>query len=87
MTLISFQLTISGSAQQLASNRVNTSVTLTAKSTNTASIEVGNSSAVSTSNSFILEKGQSITLPLANGNTNSIYVIGTANDILSVIGV
>ena len=77
-------LILSGSAQQLNSNPVFVNVTITAKSTNTGNIAIGFSNAITTSNSYLLEKGQSITIYVPNAN--AIWVNGTTSDILSVIG-
>lgn len=86
MSVIAFQLAATGSAQNLANHPIVSSVTLTAKSTNTANIAVGNASTVSQSTGYLLEKGQSITLALRSGNTNSIWIEGTAADVISVVG-
>ena len=86
MNLVSFQVAITGSAQQLAANPIVNSVTLTAKSTNTAAIEITAATNSSTTTGYILEKGTSVSIPLKNGNTNQIFVFGTASDVLSVIG-
>jgi len=81
---VAFQVAITGSAQQLASNAIFSQVVLTAKSTNTASIEISVVSNTSTTTGYILEKGTSVTLQVSN--TSQIFVFGTTNDILSVIG-
>jgi len=47
---------------------------------------LGNIAAVTSSTGYILEKGQSVTVELAGGNTAAFYIIGTAGDVLSVIG-
>lgn len=78
------QVTISGTAAQLNANPVFNSVTLTAKSTNTGNVAIGFSSAVTTGNGYLLEKGNSVTIKVPNAN--AIYVVGTASDVLSVIG-
>lgn len=85
MGLTAFQVAATGTAQNLANNPVLNSVTITAKSTNTANIAIGSSATVSQSTGFLLEKGQSITVPLRSGNTNEIWIEGTAADIISVI--
>ena len=87
MGLVAFQVAATGAAQNLPSNSVNNQVTITAKSTNTANIAIGDSATVSQSNGYLLEKGQSITLTLRSGNTNSIWVEGTAADVISVVEV
>lgn len=86
MNFIAFQAAITGAAQQLAANPVRNGVTLTAKSTNTAAIEITAATNTSTTTGYILEKGLSVYVPLPNGNTNQIFVFGTLNDIISVVG-
>ena len=85
---IAFQITATGSAQQLPSHPIITGpITLTAKSGNTAAIAIGTTSAVTGSTGYLLPAGQSVTLNLQSGNTNQLWINGTANDVLSVIGV
>jgi hypothetical protein len=86
--IVAFQAAIAatGTPQNLPSNPVVRSVTLTAKSTNTAAIVVGNSPNVTATTGYVLEKGQSITLDAHSGNTNSLWVVGTAADVVSGIG-
>ena len=76
--------TVTASAVALAANQVFSSVTFTAKSTNTGSVFLGFSSIDSATTGYELEKGQSVTLRIAN--TDQVFVFGTAADILSVIG-
>ncbi len=87
---IAFQTAIAstGTAQQLPANSVNGEglVTLTSKSGNTANIVVGVSSAVTASTGYILVAGASVQLNLKNGNTNQLWVVGTAADEISVLG-
>jgi hypothetical protein len=78
------QYTMTAGAVALASNPVFNQVTLTAKSTNTGIVYVGLSSSTSSANGYALEKGASVTVKVANAN--QLFVIGTAADILSVIG-
>jgi hypothetical protein len=78
------QYTVTATATALANNPVYTSVFLTAKSTNTGIVYVGFSSAVSSSNGYPLEKGTSVVLK--PGNTDAIYIVGTASDVVSAIG-
>lgn len=86
--LVAFQaaIAVTNTAQQLPSNAVVNSVTLTAKSTNTANIVVGNSPSVTATTGYVLEKGLSIRIDLREGNTNSIYIVGTSSDVVSVVG-
>lgn len=87
-TLIAFQKAIvaTGTAQNLPSNPVSRSVTVAAKSTNTADVVIGNSSAVTATTGFILAKGTSVTMDLEGGNTDQIWVVGTSADVVSVTG-
>lgn len=87
--LVSFQTAVAGTAtpQNLPSNPVVNSVTVTAKSTNTANIVIGNSSTVTATTGYILEKGLSVKIDLRAGNTNAIWIVGTAADVISVVGV
>ena len=78
------QYTVTATATALANNQVFNTVTFTAKSTNTGAVALGFSSTVTTSTGYLLEKGTSVTLRIAN--TDQVYVVGTASDILSVIG-
>lgn len=78
------QVTISATATALAANQILNNMTLTAKSTNTGVIGIGFSNAVTTGNGYILEKGQTVTIKVANAA--AVFVIGTANDVMSVIG-
>lgn len=88
MQLISFQQTIAvtNTAQNLPSKPVLRSVTIAAPETNSADIVIGNAPSVTTSTGYALEKGESVTIHFANGNTNALWMVGTAGDVLSVIG-
>lgn len=85
---IIFQETIitSGTAQSLPSNPVFSSVTITASAGNAGDIVLGNSSSVTVLTGFILGKGQSVLLEL-QGNTDQLWVVGTAGDSYSVVGI
>ena len=78
------QYTVTASAVALADHQVINSVTISAKSTNTGIAYLGFSSGVTSANGYPLEKGTSVTLRIAN--TNQIYVVGTASDVVSTIG-
>jgi hypothetical protein len=85
-TIVAFQLTMTGSAQQLPSNLLTKGGTLIAKSGNSAVIAIGNSSAVTTSTGALLGAGE--TVPISGiTNTDAIYVIGTSSDVISFLGV
>lgn len=77
---------MTGTAQQLPSNPVVRSVTLTAPETNSADVVIGDSQNVTLATGYVLEKGNSVTIPLVNGNTNAAWIVGTAGDVLSVVG-
>lgn len=85
MNIIIFQTAIAttGTAQQLPANPGLKSFTIAAKTGNTAAITIGSSSSVTSTTGFLLSPGQSVTIP--GGNTG-LFVVGTAGDVLSVIG-
>lgn len=74
-----------GTAIQLPNNTLSNGVIITAKSTNSAPISIGvsgvNNTVDGTGNGYILEAGNSVSFAVAN--LNSIYINGTANDIVS----
>ena len=84
MNFITLQETVGATEQQLPANPVVNSITLKASSTNTGTVYIGNSSGVSSSNGYALEKGDLVTLKLAD--TSQVFYVGTASDVLSVIG-
>jgi hypothetical protein len=88
MNLVTLQQSIAatGTAQNLPNNPVQHSITIHAPSTNTASVALGNSSAVTSTTGFLLEKGNSVTIDLTGGNTNQVWAVGSAGDTFSVIG-
>lgn len=92
LIVIQEAIAVTGTAQNLPNNPVNKSVTIHASSTNTAALVFGNSAAVVASTGFVLEAdttsgvGQSVTIDLAGGNTDQLWVIGTSGDKFSVIG-
>jgi hypothetical protein len=81
---VAFELTLTGSAQQLPAHLLFNGGTLTAKSTNTGNVGVGLTSSVTASNSYILEKG--VSLPIQASNTNQLWINGTASDVISFFG-
>ena len=82
------QVKLTGSAQQLPSNALSNGVSLTAKSTNAAPMVIGLSGVANTidgtGNGYILEAGSSVSFAI--DNTNRLWVIGTAADVLSFAG-
>ena len=85
MQLITFRTAVAttGTTQELPSNPGMKYFTIAAKTGNTAAITIGNSSSVTSTTGFLLAPGQSVTIP--GGNTG-LFVVGTAGDVLSVIG-
>lgn len=76
--LVSMNLTLTGVAQQLASNKVKI-FTIQAEPTNTGYVYVGSANTVSSSvHMATLSAGSSYTFTV--NDTNLIYVIGTAGD-------
>lgn len=84
------KIATTGTTQELPANALqNYTLTLTAKSTNTAALSVLNSStggvAVDgTGAGYILEKGTSLTISVLN--TNALWIAGTSGDIFSGVG-
>lgn len=83
------KIATTGTAVQLASNTLTQGVLITALSSNSAKITIGNSSSVTnttdgTGNGAILTAGS--TKSIAATNTNLIWINGTAGDIISFIG-
>lgn len=81
---VSFQVVLTGSAQQLPANALQNGGQFAAKSTNTGNIALGNTSSVSVSNSYLLEKGT--LAPFSGLNTNHVWITGTASDVLTFFG-
>jgi|GEM_PF-6850259 hypothetical protein len=88
--MFAFQVTIAATntPQVLPNNPFKGQIVLLTKSGNTASIEIGTASSVTTSTGAILAAGTSapILAEGSNSNTNNIYIVGTMGDVLSVIG-
>lgn len=87
--VVSFQesIAVSGTAQNLPNNHIVRSVTIAAPSTNTAAIVLGDAPTVTATTGYVLQQGQSVRLEIHGGNTNSLWAVGTAGDVLSVAGV
>jgi len=88
-SVIAFSVTVAstGVAQQLPSNAVNNSITMHAPTANTGTIvTVGNSSAVTATTGFIVEKSAYASLSIPGANTNSLWIVGTSGDTFNVIG-
>jgi hypothetical protein len=88
MLPIALQVTIAstGVAQQLPANPLGIGYTFSAPSSNAQSVVAGNSSAVTSSTGYIISKGTSSPFVQFQGNTNSLWVVGTAADVISLIG-
>jgi hypothetical protein len=90
--LVTFQgkIAATGTAQELPANALqNNTLTIAAKSGNTAAIVIINSSTASTATDgtgagYILAAGTSVSIDITN--TNALWVAGTANDVYSGIG-
>ena len=82
------KIAVTGTRIQLPGNVLVKGVIITAKSTNVNAIYVGsntvNNVGDGTGLGYILEPGASVSA--AVGNTNNLYVNGTAGDIISFIG-
>ena len=85
MNTIIFQIAVAvtGTVQQLPANPGLKSFTIAAKTGNSAAIAIGDAPSVTATTGFLLSPGQSVTIP--GGNTG-LYAVGTAGDVLSVIG-
>ena len=81
---VAFQLTLTGSIQQLPANAIQNGGTLAAKSGNAAAISISPSPTVSATTGFLLGAGQQA--PFSGSNTNQLYVIGTSSDVISFLG-
>tara|TARA_B100000073_G_C23528259_1_gene490926 strand:+ start:273 stop:563 length:291 start_codon:yes stop_codon:yes gene_type:complete len=83
--VIQFQTTVGTSAAALASSAPADSLTFLADAANGATVFIGNSSSVTTSNGYPLAAGSAITLKISNSNL--VYAIsGSSNQKLHTIG-
>lgn len=76
------QVTMTGSAIQLAPNTLSQGITIEALSTNSLSVYVG-ASGVTTSTGIEIPAGAAMSFPASNSNL--LYVIGTTSDKISWI--
>ena len=86
---VAFQVAVvtTATAQQLPSNLITQGLLmLAAKSGNAANIAIGTSSSVTATTGYLLESGNSAQINLHGSNTNELWIIGTAADVLSVLG-
>ena len=87
--LIAFQLTLTGSAQNLTAWPVKNGITVINNSASNT-VTVGNSSTTATSGGAVLNdtgtQSNSVYIPLPGGNTNQIWVNGTTGQAVSIIG-
>lgn len=81
--ILTLQVAITGTAQQLPSNPVPGSCTIAAAAGNTADIVIS-TSATDGAAGFLLSKGVAVSLP-SIGNTNTLFVNGTSADKFSLI--
>lgn len=82
------QQVVTASAVALATQALTNGVAIRAKSTNAGKVFVGAAGVTATDdgtgNGFALQAGDSISLPVST--TAGIYIIGTLNDVVYVIG-
>lgn len=82
------QQVVTASAAALTAQALTNGLTLRAKSTNVGAVFVGAAGVTATDtgsgNGFALLPGAAISLPVSNAS--AVYIIGTANDIVYVIG-
>jgi hypothetical protein len=87
-TIYTDQQAVTASAVALTAQSLANGVVLTAKSTNTGPIFIGGASVTTTDDGsgtgYKLLAGQSISFGVTN--TNVIYIIGTASDVLYIAG-
>lgn len=83
---VAFQiaLTTTATAQQLPANALQLGGTFKAKTGNTAAISISPAPGVSATSGFLLEAGA--TVEFAGNNTDQLYVVGTAADVISFLG-
>ncbi len=82
------QQVVTASAVALTSTALYNGLTIKAKTTNTGKVFVGSSGVTATDdgtgNGFALLPGEAISLPVST--SDGVYIIGTLNDIVYVIG-
>lgn len=82
------QQVVTASAVALATQALSNGVTIKAKTTNAGKVFVGGSGVTATDdgtgNGFALNPGDAISLPVST--TDGVFIIGTLNDIVYVIG-
>ena len=82
------QQVVTASAVALATQALKNGVAIRAKSTNVGKVFVGGSGVTATDdgtgNGFALQPGDAISIPAST--TANTYIIGTANDVVYVIG-
>jgi hypothetical protein len=87
-TLYADQQLVTASAVALTTQALTNGVSIKAKSTNTGAVFVGAAGVTATDNGtgngFSLRPGEAINLPITS--TAGIFIIGTLNDVVYVIG-
>lgn len=82
------QQVVTATAAALATQALSNGVTIRAKSTNAGKVFVGGSGVTTTDdgtgNGFALNPGDAVSIPVST--TAGVFVIGTLNDIIYVIG-
>ena len=88
-TLLTGQYTVTATATAIGSTRLVNGIIVKAKTTNTGNVMLGGSTVNTTQtgagNGYILEAGSEVFVPTTS--LANIYAIGTANDVISYIGV
>ena len=85
MQFITFQTAIgvTGTAQQLPVYPVVKSIAIHASSSNQGSIVLGNAPTVTLTSGFVLEKGDTVSIPASN---SGLFAVVTSGDVVSIIG-
>lgn len=86
MNIVSFYAAIAASTtpQQLPANPIQNNISISTKSGNSAPIAFSANPSVSSTNSFLLNAGTTITLKV--NNTSQLWAEGTITDVFTVIG-
>lgn len=87
-TIYADQQVVTASAAALTAQALVNGIAITAKSTNTGKVFVGGAAVTTTDdgtgNGYPLSAGQSVTLSVSNAS--AIYIVGTLNDIIYLVG-
>lgn len=86
MLALQVAIVATGVPQNLPNVPVVNSITITAPSANSANVAVSPSPTETATTGYLLAAGASVTVPLRAGNLNAIWIVGTAGNIVSIIG-